>query len=75
MFYFDFDFVLSTQAGGLESILLGLINDPAAQFDTNLASTLQNRLFEVSLSDGSVIANDLAATNINRGKNKHLKVF
>ena len=51
----------------MDSLLLGLINDPASQFDTSLASTLQNRLFEFPLSDGSVIAIDLAATNINRG--------
>lgn len=29
---------------------------------------MQNRLFEVRLSDNSVIAVDLAATNINRGR-------
>ncbi len=57
----------SAQAGGMDSILLGLINDASAKYDTALANTLQNRLFEVSLNDGSVIAVDLAATNINRG--------
>ena len=51
----------------MDSILLGLINDASAKYDTALANTLQNRLFEVSLNDGSVIAVDLAATNINRG--------
>ena len=46
----------------------GLINEPSSKYDTNFADTLQNRLFESRLSDGSVIAIDLAATNINRGR-------
>jgi peroxidase len=47
---------------------LGLLSDAASRFDPNLVHTLQNRLFEVTLSDGTVFALDLAATNINRGR-------
>lgn len=47
---------------------MGLINEPAQKFDTNVVDTLQNRLFEFRLSDNSVVAIDLAATNINRGR-------
>ena len=52
----------------MESILRGMINEPVSKYDTNFADTLQNHLFESRLSDGSVIAIDLAATNINRGR-------
>jgi len=45
-----------------------LINEPPSRFDTNIADVLQNRLFEFKLSDNSVIAFDLAAVNINRGR-------
>lgn len=47
---------------------MGLLNEPSSKYDANLADTLQNRLFEIRLGDGSVIAVDLAATNINRGR-------
>lgn len=53
---------------GIESIIRGLINEPESKFDTNFADSLQNHLFESRLSDGSVIAIDLASTNINRGR-------
>jgi peroxidase len=54
---------------------LGLLNDASSRFDTNLVNTLQNRLFEVTLSDGSVIALDLAATNINRGRDHGIPTY
>lgn len=54
--------------GGIESIFLGLLNEPAAKYDSNLADTLQNHLFEFRLSDGSIQALDLLAANINRGR-------
>lgn len=60
--------LLSARAGGLDSIVIGLLNEPARKFDPNLADTLQNHLFEFRLSDNSVLAIDLAATNINRGR-------
>lgn len=44
------------------------MNEAASKYDANIADALQNRLFEVRLGDGSVIAVDLAATNINRGR-------
>lgn len=58
----------NTQQGGLESILLGLVSDRPSKCDTHFGNTLQNHLFEIRLSDGSRIAVDLAATNINRGR-------
>ena len=45
-----------------------MVNEEASRFDTAFADTLQNHLFEAKLSDGSVVAIDLAATNINRGR-------
>ncbi len=48
--------------------MLGLVNEASSKFDTNFPDTLQNRLFEFRLSDNSVIAVDLGATNINRGR-------
>jgi peroxidase len=62
-------------AGGLESIFVGLFNEPARKFDSHLADTLQNHLFEFRLSDGSVIAIDLAATNINRGRDHGIPTY
>ena len=52
----------------MDAIFIGLLNDPAYRFDTNLANTLQNHLFEFRLPDNTVIAIDLLATNINRGR-------
>ncbi|CAF0776314.1 unnamed protein product [Brachionus calyciflorus] len=54
--------------GGIDSLVLGLLNEAASKYDANVADALQNRLFEVKLGDGTVIAVDLAATNINRGR-------
>jgi peroxidase len=45
-----------------------MINDAASRFDPNVADTLQNRLFEFATGDGNVIAVDLVATNVNRGR-------
>ncbi|RNA44780.1 chorion peroxidase-like isoform X2 [Brachionus plicatilis] len=58
----------NANAGGIDAIVMGLLNEPSSKYDANLAGTLQNRLFEIRLGDGSVIAVDLAATNINRGR-------
>ena len=52
----------------MDSIFLGLINDPSSKFDSNVADTLQNHLFEVKNSDGTTEAVDLLATNVNRGR-------
>lgn len=61
---------LSTSLLGLESILFGLVNDQAAKVDLNVADTLQNLLFQKLTSTGQVDTPpiDLAATNINRGR-------
>ncbi len=48
--------------------MFGLLNDQAAKFDANFVDTLHNHLFEFKLQDGTPIAVDLAATNINRGR-------
>jgi hypothetical protein len=62
-------------AGGIDSIFLGLFNEPASKFDTSFADTLQNHLFEFRLSDNSVIAIDLPATNINRGRDHGIQGY
>jgi peroxidase len=59
----------------LDSILLGLTNEPTSKYDTNFADALQNHLFEVQLSDGTAIAIDLAATNINRGRDHGIATY
>lgn len=56
------------EAGGLDSLFLSAINEPPSKFDTNIADHLQNHLFEVKVSDNMVLADDLAALNINRGR-------
>lgn len=68
-------YISSSGAGGLDSIFLGLLNDPAAKFDSQLSNTLQNHLFEVKNSDGSTEAVDLLATNINRGRDHGLPSY
>ena len=54
---------------------MGLINEPASKVDLNFADTLQNHLFEFQLSDGSVFAVDLLATNINRGRDHGIPAY
>jgi len=61
--------------GGIDGILEGLLKDQTSKYDTHFAHTLQNRLFEFKLSDGSVIAVDLAATNINRGRDHGINPY
>lgn len=61
--------------GGIESIFLGLINEPASKYDTNMADTLQHHLFEFVASDGSIRAIDLLAANINRGRDHGLAPY
>ena len=58
----------SKAAGGIDSLLLSIINEPPSRFDTNIASHLQNHLFEIKLSENTILADDLAALNINRGR-------
>jgi hypothetical protein len=65
----NFDYKnLSNGKIGLETILSGLINDRSAFTDLSIADTLQNHLFEKVEADGTITAIDLAATNINRGR-------
>ena len=44
------------------------MNDVSSKYDLSLVDTLQNHLFEVVDDDGVVVAIDLAATNIQRGR-------
>lgn len=53
----------SIEAGGLESILNGLLNEPILKFDTNIADALQNRLF-----DNVRFPIDLPAINVLRAR-------
>ena len=66
--FFNKKFNLSVNAGGIDSIFLGLLDEPSSKYDTSLVDTLQNHLFESVQPDGSVIAFDLASLNINRGR-------
>ena len=72
----NFDYKnLSNGKIGLETILSGLINDRSAFTDLSIADTLQNHLFEKVEADGSITAIDLAATNINRGRDHGLPPY
>lgn len=62
------DEAYNSAAGGIESLFRSLINEPPSRFDTAISDLLQNHLFEFKVSDNSVIAFDLAAVNINRGR-------
>jgi peroxidase len=44
------------------------MNDASSKYDLSLVDTLQNHLFEVVQDDGVVVAIDLAAANIQRGR-------
>lgn len=68
MTIFHFSNSTAFGVGGVEAIFIGLLDQPTAKFDGSLADTLQNHLFEFADEDGSTIALDLAATNINRGR-------
>ncbi len=52
-----------------------MINDESNKFDTSFANTLQNHLFEHAADDGTVIAVDLVAANINRGRDHGLPPY
>ena len=48
---------------GIESIFIGVLNDVASKTDMSIANDLQNKL-----PDSSTTVMDLAASNINRGR-------
>ncbi len=57
--------------------MLGLINDKAGKADTSVSDTLLNHLFEAKLPNGTFLnfPMDLAATNINRGRDHGLPPY
>lgn len=54
---------------------MGLLSQPTSRFDANLVDTLQNHLFEFVDENGQAIALDLAATNINRGRDHAIPAY
>jgi hypothetical protein len=66
--YLIFSFFVVASNDGIESIFMGLLNDHSSKYDLSLVDTLQNHLFEFTDANGVVIALDLAATNIQRGR-------
>jgi hypothetical protein len=48
--------------------MAGLVNEEMNGFDLNFADTLQNNLDPISLGNGKTEVLDLAAVNINRGR-------
>jgi len=61
--------------GGLEKIFMGLLEQPTSKFDSSVVDTLQNHLFEFNDGNGGIIALDLAATNINRGRDHGVPAY
>lgn len=55
---------------GIESIFVGLINDKASRVDMSVGNELQNKL-----PDSPFSLMDLAATNINRGRDHALQPY
>ena len=55
--------------------MVGLVGDASSKADLAIADTLQNHLFEKVEADGSITAIDLAASNINRGRDHGLQPY
>ena len=53
---------------------MGNLNDLAWKFGT-FGNTLQNNLFRTAYSNGSTVATDLFAVNINRGRDHGLQPY
>lgn len=68
-------FSKSKEAGGIDSLFLSIINEPPSKFDTHIADHLQNHLFEIKVSVDTVLADDLAALNINRGRDHGISSY
>lgn len=57
--------------GGIDSIVMGLINTQSGKYDSNIAEDLRNNLID----EPSGSAFDLAAFNINRGRDHGLQPY
>ncbi|UJR29119.1 hypothetical protein I4U23_010333 [Adineta vaga] len=65
------------QKGGLDSIIFGLLLTTSAKFDPMFSNVLRNHLFEAEKLDHAVVTKryDLAALNINRGRDHGLPTY
>ena len=67
-------FFLSATYQGLNSIFLSLLNQNAWQFGT-YGNQLQNNLFQMTYSNGTLTAADLFAINVQRGRDHGLQPY
>ncbi|CAF0855202.1 unnamed protein product [Adineta ricciae] len=67
----------NTQMGGLDSFIFGLLLTPAGKYDSMFSNVLRNHLFEAKNMTQPVETRryDLAAVNINRGRDHGLPTY
>ena len=63
--------LFSSEKGGLDSIVMGLINTKSGKYDLQVADDLRNRLVD----EPAGVPFDLAAINIHRGRDHGLQVY